>query len=157
MLSKLPENNSGFLAYRNTAQSMSHGGSSFTDVIYDTEVYDLLGEYNSTTGIFTAKYDGTYACCWSVMSVSTSWTVNELFIACLSINGGFLADGDCIAGLRWEAMESITAYAPSNGSCSIRISAGDTLNVGVYQTQGAAVNLFADGQYNFFSVHKIGP
>jgi hypothetical protein len=157
MLNKLPENNSGFLAYRTTAQSIPHGGSAFTTVIYSTEVYDLLDEYDHTTGVFTSKYGGTYVCNWSALLTSVSWTVNELFLLCLSINGGFLAAGDCIAGQRWECMEATAEFASSNGSCSIHLDAGDTLSAGAYQTQGGPVNLYASGQYNYFSVHQIGP
>jgi hypothetical protein len=38
----------------------STGGVGGRDIVYDTEDYDTLGEYDNTTGIFTAKASGYY-------------------------------------------------------------------------------------------------
>ena len=158
MLDKLPENNSGFLAYRTTTQSIPTGGSVLTDMVFSTEVYDLLGEYDHTTGIFTARDEGTYICCWGGLLASSTWAVGEVYQTNLSINDGDYWGGvPPITGQRWSCMESVSSHYPTSvGSCSVHLNAGDNLRIGVYQTQGAAVNTYAAGQYNFFAVHKVG-
>lgn len=47
-----------FKAYRNAAKSI---GASLTDVVHDTELYDLGSNFNTTTGVFTAPAAGVYS------------------------------------------------------------------------------------------------
>ena len=49
---------SGFAAYLSSDQDIAD--VTYTTVIFDTEEFDYQGEYNTATGVFTAKQSGVY-------------------------------------------------------------------------------------------------
>jgi hypothetical protein len=140
-------------AYRSTVQSCNSGA--FTTVIFSTEGADALGEYNPSTGLFTAKYNGKYAASWSVSTDQYAWALADVLAAGLSINGDTSTPGQFFWGHRWAAHAAITDYGRSIGSVpGVALSAGDTLAVKVFHNRGSPTNLAALGAYNYFFVRR---
>jgi hypothetical protein len=63
-------------AYRSTTIVVTAGASAQT-LIYDTENYDTLSEYNNTTGLFTASSSGTYLIAAQLTVVASSSILNS--------------------------------------------------------------------------------
>jgi hypothetical protein len=141
---------SGFAAYRNTSYECTN--SSYTTIPFDTEEYDISSEY-ATTGIFTAAEAGYYTASWGVLSGSYAWDAGEVFYAGLSKNDS-TAVGSWWAGSGTRAQTGYTGYASSVGSKTVKLAAGNTLRIKVYQDRGASTYLQASGVYNYFSVQK---
>jgi len=146
------EAQSGFSAYRAAAQSIP--SSVLTTVIFSTEVYDTLGEYDHATGIFTATQAGTYLCTWIVQLTSAAWTDNEFFVTeCLKNN--LVTAGNIVRGMFTYQQGSDTNGKVSKGSHIFKLSIGDTLRIKAHHDQGAAVNTSAAPNGNAFAVQKI--
>jgi len=148
-ITSLPKQ-SGFRATRKTAQSLSTGTG--TKIQYDTEEYDIQGEYDNVTNFrFTATKAGIYAISASVFTDAMAWDAGEVFIIQLYKNDALVAEG-----YRSFAQAAQTsAYLPSTICDQRYLAAGDYLEIFVYHDQGAAIDSYADGTYNFFSVTKI--
>jgi len=70
-----------------TASNVTGDGTSYT-VIFDTEVFDIGSNYDSTTGIFTAPIDGHYLFCTTATAgnISSSHTQGLVQIVCPTPN-----------------------------------------------------------------------
>jgi len=51
---------SGFLAYVGSTISNVTGDNTVYDIIYNTEIYDIGSDYNTSDGVFTIPENGTY-------------------------------------------------------------------------------------------------
>ena len=136
--------------YSTDGQSMTNGD--WTTIAFNGEVNDIRGEI--AAGIFTATEDGVYQCSWATRSESTSWTAGEVWVAALSINSAETSLSFWY-GNRWMCQTAGTYYAASVGSHAVKISAGSTLEIKVYHTQGAAVALDANARSCYFTVVKV--
>ena len=135
-------------ATRATAQSMASGV--YTKVIFNIEVFDNLGEYDHTTGVFTATNAGYYQVNASVLSASTAWTSGEIWSITIFKNGGSYSHGSYTG-------HDAVVIAPASAICSdiVYLAATDYIDIRVIQDQGAAVNTHNDPKYNYFSVHRL--
>lgn len=138
---------------RETTQSIPNTG--FHDVIFDIKVFDLLDEYDISTGIFTPKKDGLYICAWGALANLTSWSVGEVFLASLCKND-LIADGNCFYGTRFEFQSSISQYGHSIGCTTISLIVGDNLRIKASQNSSSTITLGPYGDYNFFHILRIG-
>jgi hypothetical protein len=146
---------SGFFAYRDTAQQMLD--RTWEVVKFLTVVYDIHDEYDTSTGLFTAKKEGHYLCDWSVTSENATFTDGETWTANLVKNGATNPSvGNIFHGFRVAAQGTQTIYATSNGSVVIPLDAADTVAVELYHIQDGTLYTHASGHYNYFSVRKIG-
>ena len=76
-ITSLPKQ-SGFRATRGTAQSIPTGAQ--TKIQYDTEEYDIQGEYDNVTNFrFTATKAGIYAISASALTDAVAWDAGEIF------------------------------------------------------------------------------
>jgi hypothetical protein len=151
-----PPYTSGFYADRATAQSILD--LTWTVIVFNNSVYDLHGEYSTSTGIFTAKKEGYYLCNWRVTSENTTYSsTSRLWLAALAKNNAVSPDpGNFFCGFRFAPHNSQTVYAVSMGSVIVDLDASDTLRVKLLHNVGSPVNTHASAHYNCFSVRRIG-
>ncbi len=135
-----------------TVGSMTN--ADFTTVIFEIEYTDNLGEYDHTTGIFTATHAGTYAVSWRQDGVSAAWAIDELWYAGLSRNDSEV-EGHLFVGNIWQAQAGVTQSPRSGGSAIVTLAATNTLRIKVYHNQGANVNTSGDETSSFFHIARI--
>jgi len=133
---------SGICATRTSAQAIATG--TWVDVVFSTEYHDVLGEYNTGTGVFTAKDAGYY-----LITANISWdhpTANHNYHLRINVNGthrfyiydypynnwGFLARA--VSGIYY-------------------LAAGQYAKIAVYQNSGGSLNLLA--HYSQLSITKV--
>ena len=120
--------------------------------IYNEIDYDVLDEWDEVTGTFTATIDGVYDVAASV-TAEESWTVGEKFIMEVHVNGVLVNYLDTVYAQVTGALNSHL-----QGSCTVRMAAGDILNIQLFHDRGIALNTLAnggsmtDGQYNYITI-----
>lgn len=116
---------SAFCAYQSTLQAVV--GNTDTKINYQTEVYDHLAEYNTSTSRFTAQKAGIYlvsaAVSWAIMSSSNVITMS------IYVNGArstyiYFGDG--------------SANVISCGNAHIKLNVNDYVEI--YVTSESTVN-----------------
>ena len=149
------EAQSGFSAYATTTQSIAK--NVYIIIHFDTEEYDTLGEFDNSTGIFTATQAGTYQVNWMTASDVVTWAQNQYWIADVRKNNS-MSDGYMCRGM-FEFMRvagGVSGRMMSRGSHIFKLAATDTLRIVVIHNNAAAtVNCSASGTYNTFTVQKI--
>ena len=135
-------------ATRTTAQSFPD--STPTIIIYNTKVFDNLGEYDETTGVFTATNAGYYQVNASLLSDSAAWAVNEFWVIELFKNGVLYS-----RGVYRQADAIVTANFGSTFSDMVFLNATDYIDMRIRHNQGAPVNNITTAVYNYFSVHRL--
>ena len=134
--------------YRNAAQSLTTNTNNI--ILYDTETFDNLDEYNTSNGRFTAKEEGYYSV--SALATSTAMTLETLEIWMASIykngllyNNGYRNTAEATVSIRWTSQINDLVY----------LDVGDYVQIGVYHNQDASVNTQADTLTNYLSIHKL--
>lgn len=134
-----------------------------TTIVFDTEDTDVGGDYDNTTGIFTARYSGRYVFSASLLvqsNASAGTTYGPYYI---SKNGSFSA------GSAWALSgqflgETIGSHVPASTlgffttSVEISLAVNDTVSVRAQQPNnaGGAFTLLQLAQYNIFSGVRTG-
>jgi hypothetical protein len=135
-------------ATRNSTLSIPHADAE--PFIFDDVVRDPLGEYNATTGVFTAEHSGYYLVCVSTCSATgTAWAAGEYWLTQL-----YHSSGDVFNGNR-GVVGADSSIVSSNLAVVVYLYNNDTLQPAVYQTQGAAVNCHTDPHDNFITIDRI--
>lgn len=133
-----------------TTTTESIPNSSDSLVIYDTEDYDELSEYNNTTGIFTAKYAGFYIVTAGLyLPTTTPWTAGNQIVL------GIYKNSSTIVRTQKHAERSASYRLGKNLSASIKLAVNDTLSVLFWQNSGAARTVEANTQFNYFTIDRI--
>lgn len=135
-----------------TAQSLTN--SDYTTIIFEVEHGDILGEYDNTTGIFTASKSGTYIVSWKVDTAIVSWTGLKYFVASLSKNN-LTTEGNFWDGSLWMAQAAILGRGISAGSVIITLAAEDTLRIKCYHTFGTAIDSVDVENRAYFHIARI--
>ena len=132
-----PQLVSAFRAYQSTLQNV---GTTFEIVEYQTEDYDNLGEYDTTTYLFTAKQAGIYL--FSAHVHFAPGVDGERHVIELYKNGASFARGtDDTLG---------AALNDNAGICTlVKLAAGDT--IGVYAESSAARDTSAGTTVTYFA------
>jgi len=135
-------------AVRGTTQSIPN--ATWTKVQFATEEYDNLGEYDNATNYrFIATEAGYYSVNASVLLNIAAMPAGSGLELGLYKNNSLYAQG-----FRNYVSAAVTTYMSSVLSTDIYLAANDYIEIWVYQSQGAAVNLIAATIYNYFSVHR---
>jgi hypothetical protein len=121
-------------AYMNGDQTIAN--TSATTVVFNIEATDVLGEYNNTTGVFTAKDAGVYNVTSTVMWQNTD--ANRNYNLYISTGGGDSA---------WiNKNDSLTnTFLTQTISFNTKLTAGQTIAVKVYQSSGGNETLYGTG------------
>ena len=133
---------------RDTAQAIPT--STQTTILFDFNITDALGEYNTTNGRFTAKYSGVYSFSWSALSASASWSNGQYWETRLAVNGS----SRCM-GFRNIIPSTQIQLLATNGSCQLKLNAGDYIEIQVWHNLGSTLNLHTSGYDNFLTVARI--
>lgn len=123
-------------------------------VTFEVEVVDTRGEYNISTGIFTATKEGSYAVAWGVMSQAETWAAGDVFKSALSKNNS-LSAGSAWGGSLWVAAAATSMAASSVGTAIVYLNASDNLRIRVFHNYGSLLGLSFGGSETFFTIHKI--
>lgn len=129
---------SRFTAQLTSDQVIAHNTS--TTLIFDTENEDLLGEYDTSTGIFTALEAGTY-----YFHFNVEWqdfNSGAIYQAYLSTN----TTTGIIAFDRLSIIASGNFHGLS-GSANVYMTAGQTCKVIVYQNSGGNESINGGSAY----------
>lgn len=138
------EGKSAFRAYRNTSQSLAAGA--FTKIVFDNVHFDTLGEYSTSTGLFTAQTAGVYAFAGFMHN---------------SMNDGDRAIEVWVNGSAYARLAEIATSAGTSGQMGsnpgpVKLSAGDTVGVYAYSSSTNSVTAVAnDKSLTYFSGIKL--
>jgi len=132
-------------ARANSDDAHNIGNGGWETMIYENEEYDDAGEYDHTTGEFTAARGGRlHIDAAVVFDNTTAWVEGEQAILAVFI------DGAQKATLDWEMDESATNHKNDlGGGTTIEVSAGEVITIKVYQDSGAARTLRDSGLDNY--------
>lgn len=126
MTMKRPALQCAFLATLSGAQSPAD--NTVTTVLFDSEVYDEGSDYNPATGIFTAPFDGLYRFDASAQFAGLA-DADEFLLR-------FFVNSTNYTGARF--MNGGASGVGASSTLEIRLVAGDTVAVRVFQDNGTA-------------------
>jgi hypothetical protein len=126
--------------------------ATWTTVIFNIETQDTLGEYDNTTGIFTAKDAGTYMISAEVYWVNVDAT--KAYALTLVKNNTLNATNTY---RHRQVLSSALEVFPQFISGIFNLAAGDTLRVQVYQNSGGneTINATTYPLDNWLSIVKV--
>lgn len=129
-----------FLAVLTSDQSIS--SATFTKVNFNNEV-DAGDNFDISTDLFTAPYDGWYSFEWAIADASNNDVLSGIYK-----NGSLYKRGS------WQ---DITGNARSSvGSITIPLTAGDTIGVYGYIVGTSPAFRGTNGEYTYFSGYLVG-
>jgi len=134
---------SGCAVYLGTDQTIP--SASHTVVNLDTELFDTLGEFNTTTHRFTATRAGIY-----IVIGATNWNnpnKSYQYAACIRKNGALVTETIFHSANYWR-IGVMTAGIFS-------LAAGDYIELDAYQNSGAGDNLDAGINHTYMHIAKI--
>jgi hypothetical protein len=136
-----------FSAYRSADQSISN--TTWTKVQFNAEDFDVGNCYDSVTNyVFTADVAGYYffasAVCFAAM-VDGNWIQMGIYKNAALFR---LISSTVLGG---------SADPVIGGSTMMKLAAGDTVAIGVYQNYGAARSIAGGALYTSFTGYRIAP
>lgn len=125
-----------FSAYRTGASNT--GNNAHAKVTLNNVVYNHGGNFDTSTGTFTAPYDGIYQFVWGATITTTS--TNQTVIGSLFKNGSELHRG-------WRIIcPPSGGLVGGNGMAVIELLAGDQIELYMYGTVALAIEHGTPGQ-----------
>lgn len=122
-----------------------------TAVVFGTVDYDTLGEYDSSTGIFTATIAGRYQISATCLTGNIAWVQYNSF------HIGVVKNSTTVSyGFRNWAPFSASFYQSGHCSTVINLAVGDTLKIVMFHDRGAGnVTLYTDASFNHLSIDRL--
>ena len=141
---------SSFRAVESGPQNIS--GSTVTTVLYDSELHDIGGDFDTSTARFTTPSAGVYHVSASIAFLSWCLDATASAFSFLSIDGARVAVLDRMSGNGTNRGFSLS------GSTTIQLLAGQTIEVQVLQECGGAPQQLDSGgglHWNVFSGYRV--
>lgn len=142
-------------AHANRATALTIANAAVNKVNFTAEDFDAQNEMNISTGSsgggrFVAREAGTYLVNAVVLfNQAAGWDAGEYCALVLFKNNVQTYN------LGLSSPAAGTVFCSAGGSTTVALSAGDYLEVYVYQDSDASKDLFPSGQWNYFAVTKV--
>lgn len=131
----------------NSGQAVVTGNT----IIFEDRVYDSSLSYNTSTGVYTVNVSGKYRLYYNLNTAAISATVGNLFGAQMIQAGSVSVSKDG----SYDVCQNTTSREYfSQGENTFDCIKGDTLKVQFSETL-PAVNLAANGNYNYLTITKV--
>lgn len=121
-----------------------------TKIIFNSEVYDALSEYDTTTGLFTAKNEGYYRASAFFTIDSYSWSQGDDVISYVYKNDAL----DTLCS-RYEISSAYTGRVGVHAESTVFLEVDDTLSFYVYQNGGVDRALRTDSAWNNIVIDRL--
>jgi hypothetical protein len=116
---------------------------------WSTEVNTVGSNWVPSTGIFTCPTAGYYLVSGAFLFTSTAWVATAQQEIYVEQNSSTLHAG-------FNSMSTAaTDYKQVQITLILLCAAGDTIKVAAFQTNGAAVALWTDAHFNYFSIVQV--
>lgn len=136
-----------FRANRETTQSIAD--NTFTRVAYNNELVDEGSNY-ATSGVFTAPADGYYLFTFAAeFTNSANLEAGEQVILRLNTSGGNYE-------VFRSRMPATNVRQAMSGSVLVKMTAGQTAEVEIYQNSGSSIQVNASSSNNWFTGARVG-
>ena len=132
--------------------SQTIGTGADTIISFDSEDYDNQSEFDIAVnqGRFTASVTGWYHVSATILFDSASWAAGNYAALSIYKNGvAVIRLGSQVAG------GAITSYVGVAGSSDIYLTAGDYIDIRIYQNTGGNRSLINDTKWNYVSIHRF--
>ena len=128
-----------FHAYRSSDQTNYNPTSLGEPVLFNAEILDINGDFNTSTGLFTAPVDGTYWFIGSAYSSTNNW--QQVWLA---INTG--------AGAARATYTDVVISLRSvvNGVFYVHLDANDTVGLHPYTGASSSVTVNSSANHTWF-------
>ncbi|MBN1599129.1 MAG: hypothetical protein JW894_12620 [Bacteroidales bacterium] len=134
-----------FHVYNSSTDALSTTGWHIVEL--DNEIFDDGNNFNNTDDQFVAPYDGVY-------SFSGTVSVDDLVDMSLVIIGVFVNGSHCAYYLREYINEHTQSYS-ANGSLTVKLNAGDIVDLRVYIGGDTDYTISSGDYYTYFSGHLV--
>jgi hypothetical protein len=136
----------GFNVYRNAAVSYATGSV----VVFDTELFDYSGWYDTATGKYTPLIAGLYQFSWLVTDNNPLGAADRYWLTHIRKNGTIVGDGQ----LLWQR----STQGPNSGGSMLLEANGSTdyFEITVEHNEGAAEDIDTGQDSTFFCGHYVG-
>jgi len=121
--------------------------AAYTTVKFQDETLDKYGEYDPTTGIFTAKRAGHY-----YVKSQIFWEPNAGFSVGQK---NFLIYKNSNALYNTGNYENNTVYEPLQIAGGVDLNVGETISLRAYQSSGSDKSIFGQGDYTNLTISRF--
>ena len=146
-----PTNDTPCAFLATVADGQTHVTDTNQTVVFDTETYDDGGDFDTSTGYFTAPCDGIYSFSACVTYDDDSqWSAQDYMRVYIDVGGTPIMIGSSNPN-----SHSSLGFASVSGSVSVKCDAGDDVFIEVYQNSDVTLE-FSDGLIRTnFSGHLV--
>lgn len=134
---------SSFRAERN-ASDQACGANATTDLIYDLEKFDADGEYNATTGVFTAAATGIYFV-YAAAFIASTPVDQAQYVMNVEVNGSVV--------IAKTNRASGTGSFSADVTGTLSLTAGNTVNISLFTNNANNVNAGTKSYFTMFRHH----
>lgn len=114
-----------------------------------TETVDEAGNFNPTTGVFTAPRTADYIINSLITASSSAWTAGQEWTVIIRKNGSTLI----YASNDTQAAGTFIIAGVNN--VTVRLAANDTIDIAILHSRGAATTLLPAGNRNYLSIKEL--
>ena len=117
-------------------------------IIYDTVLRDDLDEYDETTGIFTAKYAGTYLVSHYNLCTIATWVTGEVLASRVDGTEGKWIDYVII-------QNGIECNMGCSGTTTVRLAAGEIAYIAIHPVAVGIRKIHPDSGFNWITIDRL--